>query len=438
MSTSIQTSKSYLFKLSIPIFFSNIAIPFAGLVDTGLMGNLSNEKFLAAISIAASVITMVFWSFGFLRMGTVGLVAQALGRKDYNEIILIFVRNLMLAVFIGLIIIFFKETILFLIEHFFKTSEETQNLIGRYISIRILSAPAELIIYVLAGFYLGLQKSIISSLMISIFCFGNAILSTILVIRYDLEIFGVATGTVIAAYSTVIIFLIFSYFQLRKKLKTSLTYKKIFNTKKLLNLFNINFDLLIRTILLTFSFLWVTYQGSKLGENYLAVNALLIQFIILASFFLDAYAFSTEAVVGYSVGKRIKKTFLEVVTNSFQLSIFSGLIISLIYLFTFRHIINELTDLDYLRFLSFNYVFWIVIIPPVASICYQFDGIFIGASQTAEMRNGMIISMVLFILSSQFLVTNFGNHGLWLSLLFFMIIRSITLNYYFHKILEKF
>ena len=438
MSTSIQTSKSYLFKLSIPIFFSNIAIPFAGLVDTGLMGNLSNEKFLAAISIAASVITMVFWSFGFLRMGTVGLVAQALGRKDYNEIILIFVRNLMLAVFIGLIIIFFKETILFLIEHFFKTSEETQNLIGRYISIRILSAPAELIIYVLAGFYLGLQKSIISSLMISIFCFGNAILSTILVVRYDLEIFGVATGTVIAAYSTVIIFLIFSYFQLRKKLKTSLTYKKIFNTKKLLNLFNINFDILIRTILLTFSFLWVTYQGSKLGENYLAVNALLIQFIILASFFLDAYAFSTEAVVGYSVGKRIKKTFLEVVTNSFQLSIFSGLIISLIYLFTFRHIINELTDLDYLRFLSFNYVFWIVIIPPVASICYQFDGIFIGASQTAEMRNGMIISMVLFILSSQFLVTNFGNHGLWLSLLFFMIIRSITLNYYFHKILEKF
>ena len=438
MSTSLQTSKSYLFKLSIPIFFFNIAIPFAGLVDTGLMGNLSNEKFLAAISIAASVITMVFWSFGFLRMGTVGLVAQALGRKDYNEITLIFVRNLMLAVFIGLIIIFFKETILFLIEHFFKTSEETQNLIGRYISIRILSAPAELIIYVLAGFYLGLQKSIISSLMISIFCFGNAILSAILVVRYDLEIFGVAAGTVIAAYSTIIIFLIFSYFQLRKKLKTSLTYKKIFNTRKLLNLLNINFDILIRTILLTFSFLWVTYQGSKLGENYLAVNALLIQFIMLASFFLDAYAFSTEAVVGYSVGKRIKKTFLEVVTNSFQLSIFSGLIISLIYLFTFRHIINELTDLDYLRFLSFNYVFWIVIIPPIASICYQFDGIFIGASQTAEMRNGMIISVVLFILSSQFLVTNYGNHGLWLSLLFFMIIRSITLNYYFHKILEKF
>jgi len=127
-----------------------------------------------------------------------------------------------------------------------------------------------------------------------------------------------------------------------------------------------------------------------------------------------------------------------VVTNSFQLSIFSGLVISLIYLLTFKYIINELTDLEYLKFLTFNYIIWIIIIPPVASICYQFDGIFIGASQTAEMRNGMIISVVLFILSSQFLVSNFGNHGLWLSFLFFMILRSITLNYYFNRILKKF
>ena len=438
MVTHSTTSKLYLFKLSIPIFFSNIAIPFAGLVDTGLMGHLNNEKFLAAISVAVSVITMIFWSFGFLRMGTVGIVAQELGKKNYNEIILCLIRNLILALFIGLIIISIKGPILNLIEHFFITTEETQNLINKYISIRILSAPAELIIYVLAGLYLGLQKTYISSLMISIFCIGNAILSSVFVVHLDLEILGVAAGTTIAAYSTVIIFLIFSFFQLKNKLKTSLTYKKIFNTKKLFNLFNINFDIFIRTVLLTFSFLWVTYQGSKLGENYLAVNTILIQFVMLASFFLDAYAFSTEAVVGYTVGRRIKKSFLEVVTNSFQLSIFSGLLISLIYLFTFKYIINELTDLDYLRYLTFNYIIWILIIPPIASVCYQFDGIFIGASQTPEMRNGMIISVMIFILSSQFFMSNFGNHGLWLSLLFFMIIRSITLNYYFNRILKNF
>ena len=438
MSTSVQTTKSYLLKLSIPIFFSNIAIPFAGLVDTGLMGHLGSEKFLAAISIATSVITMIFWSFGFLRMGTVGLIAQASGRKDHSEIIYILIRNLLLAFFIVLLIIFFKDLILFLIKNFFSTSEETFILIKNYISTRILSAPAELIIYVLAGYYLGLQKTNISSLMISIFCLSNAILSTILVVNYDLEIFGTAVGTVIAAYTTVVIFLTLAYFQLRNKLRSILTYKKIFNVLKLFQLFNINLDIFIRTILLTFSFLWVTYQGSKLGENYLAINNILMQFILLASFFLDAYAFSTEAIVGYTIGRKAKNSFLKVVLNSFQLSIFSGLIISLIYLLSFQLIINELTNLEYLKFLAFNYIFWIIIIPPVASICYQFDGIFIGASQTAEMRNGMVVSVILFITSSHFLVNNFGNHGLWLSLLFFMSIRSITLNYYFNRILKKF
>ena len=438
MAYYINTSKSYLFKLSIPIFFSNIAIPFVGLVDTGLMGNLNSGKFLAAISIATSVITMVFWSFGFLRMGTVSLVSKALGKRDYDEIILVYVRNLILALFIGLTLIIFKEHILFLVEYFFKTSQETRLLINKYISIRIISAPAELTLYVITGLYLGLQKTKIASLGVSIFCIGNIILSSIFVIYFDLEINGAAAGTLISAYITVVIFLIFSYFNLNNKLKISLTYKKIFNTRKLHKLFNINFDIFIRTILLTFSFLWITYQSSKLGENYLAVNAILIQFIMLASFFLDAYAFSTEAVVGYTIGRRAKNSFQEVVTNSFQLSIFSGLIISLIFLFTFKYIVNELTNLDYIRFLTLNYIFWIVIIPPIASVCYQFDGIFIGASQTPEMRNGMIFSVLAFIVSSNLLVKNFGNHGLWLALLFFMIIRSITLNYYFNRILKKF
>ena len=431
-------SKSYLFKLSIPIFFSNIAIPLVGLIDTALMGHLTSERFLAAISIATSVITMIFWSFGFLRMGTVGLVAQSYGRNDWNEIILTIVRHIIVAVFIGFFIIILKNPIIFLIEHFFKISQETQILINKYISIRIFSAPAELIIYVLVGLYLGLQKTKTSSLLITFFCISNIILSSIFVIHYELEIAGVAFGTLISSYLTVLIFLSLSYFQLKKHLYSSLTIKKIFNNKKLLQLLNINFDIFIRTILLSFSFLWVTYQSSKLGENYLAVNTILLQFIMMASFFLDAYAFSTEAVIGYTIGRRSEKSFFQVVANSFQLSIFSGLLISIIYLFFFEFIVSSITHLDYLRYLSFNYFMWIIIIPPVASICYQFDGIFIGASQTKEMRNAMFISVVVFIFSSYFLVANFGNHGLWLSLLFFMIIRSVTLNFYFNRILKNF
>ena len=432
------TSKSYLFQLSIPIFFSNIAIPFVGLVDTGLMGHLNSERYLAAISIATSVISLVFWSFGFLRMGTVGLVSQSLGRNNYNEIALIILRNLSIAFIIGFLILLLKNPILFFVEFFFKVSEETQQLINQYVSIRIYSAPAELTIYVLAGLFLGIQKTNVSSLLISIFCFGNAILSTILVTVYDLEILGAALGTVISAYASVIIFLIYAYLTLRDKISIRLNRSKIFNTKKLLTLFNINFDIFIRTIFLSFSFLWVTYQGSKLGENFLALNTILMQLIMMAAFFLDAYAFSTEAVVGYTIGKRSKKSFLEVVKNAFQLSFLTAIIISTLYLIFFETIISQLTDLEYLRYISLSYIVWILIIPPIASFCYQFDGIFIGASQTADMRNGTIVSVILFILSSEFLISIYGNHGLWLSLLFFMIMRSISLNYYFKNILRRF
>ena len=438
MKHSSYTSKSYLFKLSIPIFFSNMAIPFVGLVDTGLMGHLSSEKFLAAISISTSVITMILWSFGFLRMGTVSLIAQSLGIKNWNEIILVFVRNLIIALFFGLLIILLKNHVLFLIEYFFETSQETQLLINKYISIRIYSVPAELCLYVLIGLYLGLQKTKTASLIIAIFCIGNIILSLIFVVHFNLEILGAALGTIISAYITVIFFLTFSYFQLKKNLYIKLSITKIFNEKKILKLFNINFDIFIRTVLLTFSFLWVTYKSSQLGEYYLAVNTILLQLIMLASFFLDAYAFSTEAVVGYTIGKKSENSFLQTVTNSFQLSIITGLIISIIYFFLFQSIIDLLTDIDYLKYLAFNYFIWIVIIPPIASICYQFDGIFIGASQTSEMRNGMLVSVIIFIASSHFLVDNFGNHGLWAALLFFMIMRSITLNYYFNRILKNF
>ena len=249
---------------------------------------------------------------------------------------------------------------------------------------------------------------------------------------------GIAFGTVLSSYLTVLLFLVFTYFFIRNKFSIIPRFRKVFLKSKIFKLFNININIFIRTILLTFSFLMITYQGSKLGENYLAVNSILIQFIIIASFFLDAYAFSTESIVGYSIGKKSKKSFLTTVSNSFEISVTTGLVISILYLLFFKLIINSLTDLEYIRFLSYSYIFWIILIPPIASFCYQFDGIFIGASQTADMRNAMIISVVLFVILSFYLTKILGNHGLWFSLLVFMILRSITLNFYFYKILRKF
>ena len=409
-----------------------------GIVDTGLMGNLGETKYLAATSIATSVMTMIIWSFGFLRMGTVGIVSQAYGRGDYREIVRTLLRNFVVAMVIALIIIILKPLINISIQHFFSTSLETQKLINTYLNVRVFSVPAELTIYILVGFYLGIQKTKISSLMIVFLSILNIVFSSILVLSYDLNIFGVVLGTLISSFITVIIFSLFTYNFIIKKFKLIPRFEKIVIKSKLLKLFNINFDIFIRTLFLTFSFLWITYLGSKLGEDYLAVNIILMQFIILAAFFLDAYAFSSEGLVGFTIGKKNKNSFLSVVKNSIQISFITALIVSIVYIIFFKQIINIITDIEILRFISYKHFLWIIIIPPIASFCYQLDGIFIGASQTKEMRNAMIISVISFIAISIYLTKYFGNHGLWFSLMIFMILRSLTLKFYFNKILKKF
>ena len=435
---SSKFSKKQIILLSIPVFFSNLAIPLVGVVDTGLMGNLGETKYLAATSIATSVMTMVIWSFGFLRMGTVGIVSQAYGRGDYREIIKTLLRNFIIAMIISIVIIILKPLINNSIQYFFKTSLETQELINIYINVRVFSVPAELSIYILLGFYLGIQKTKISSLMIVVLSILNIVMSSLLVLSYDLNVFGVALGTLIASYVTIIIYFFYTRHFIIKKFKIVPQFKNLIIKSKILKLFNINSNIFIRTIFLTFSFLWITYLGSTLGEDYLAVNTILMQFIILAAFFLDAYAFSTEGIIGFTIGRKNKNSFLSVIKNSIQLSLLTAIIISILYLIFFKQIINTITDIEILRFISYQHIMWIIIIPPIASFCYQLDGIFIGASQTPELRNAMIVSVLSFIGISIYLTKYFGNHGLWFSLLLFMIFRSLTLRFYFKKILRKF
>tara|TARA_Y100000816_G_scaffold76003_1_gene51500 strand:- start:153 stop:1379 length:1227 start_codon:yes stop_codon:yes gene_type:complete len=408
------------------------------MVDTGLMGNLGETKYLAATSIATSVMTMIVWSFGFLRMGTVGIVSQAYGRSDYREIVKTLLRNFMIALASAFIILIFTPLIKISIANFFSTSDETSELINTYLNVRVFSIPAELVIYILVGFYLGIQKTKISSLLIVILSSLNIVFSTILVLTFDLNVFGVALGTLLASYITLIIFFIFTYNFIINKFKIIPKFENLIVKSKILKLFSINLDIFIRTLFLTFAFLWITYLGSRIGEDYLAVNTILMQFVILASFFLDAYAFSTEGIVGFTIGRRNQKSFLTVVKNSIQISFITALTISIIYIIFFKEIINILTDIEILRFISFQHILWVLIIPPVACFCYQLDGIFIGASQTKEIRNAMIVSVVGYVGVSILLTRYLGNHGIWFSLLLFMIFRSITLKFYFKNILRKF
>jgi MATE family multidrug resistance protein len=433
-----KSSIAYILKLSIPIFFANLAIPLVGIIDTALMGNLGNLSYLSATSVAANLFSMIFWSFGFLRMGTVGMVSQALGQNNYQEILNIILRNLFFVLIISTFIIFLQYYILNLSLQIFELNDLTKEFYTQYFKIRIYSAPGELTLYIITGLFVGLQKTKISSFAVGFFSVVNIILSVFFVKVYNLDIRGVAFGTLISALITSLLFLSYTFVYLKKYTLLSLNLYEIFKLDKLKNIFNINFNIFIRTILLTFSFLWFTYLGSQIGEDFIAANAILINLVFLSAFILDAYAFSTEGMVGYSLGKKDLNLFKIILKNSFILSSLTGLLISIIYFFISEHVINLMSDIEEIRLLSSNYSIWLIIMPFIASFCYQFDGIFIGVSQTKELRNAMIFSVTSFLILSIILTKYYFNTGIWISLCIFMILRALSLYYYMRRIYLRF
>ena len=434
---SDKSSIKYILSLSIPIFFANLAIPLVGIVDTALMGNMSNQGYLTATSIASSFFSLVFWSFGFLRMGTVGLVSQSFGRNDYKSILNIVFRNLLFVISISILLILFQKQLLNLCLIFFDLSLDTEKKFNDYFNIRIYSSFFELTIYIVVGLFIGLQKTKISSVAIGLLSVLNILFSSILVLKFNLNIKGVAYGTLLATGITSFLFLFYILYYLRKYVSLNFNIKEIVNTSKLKNLLEINLNIFLRTILLTFSFFWFTYLGGRIGEEFIAANTILLNLIFLSAFILDAYAFSTEGIVGYSIGKKNKILFTNIVKNSFILSSLTGILISLFYLFFKNSFIDFMTDIENVRDISYQYSFWLVLLPFVSSFCYQLDGIFIGASQTQELRNAMFISVVIHLISSFMLVEGFGNQGLWISLTIFLILRALTLVIYFNRIFLK-
>ncbi len=434
---SSKSSIQNIFKLSIPIFFANLVVPFVAIVDTGLMGNLDNSSYLVATSIAASIFSILFGSFGFLRSGTVGMISQADGSNDYEEIINIFLRNIIFVVIISFFLVIFQAYIYKISLSIFELSEETKIYFKDYFTLRIYSSFGELTIFVITGLFIGLQKTKTSSLVVGFYSVANIIFSLIFVLYYDLNVLGVALGTLVASTLSTIIFLFYTFYALSKITKLEFNTKKIFNFNKVKNIFNINLNIFIRSILLAFSFVYFTYLGNSISEQTVAANTILLNFIMLSAYILDAYAFSTEGIVGYSIGSKNLKLLKDVIKNSFILNTVTGLVICLIVFLSKNYYIMLMTDLSVIREISFSYSYWAIIIPFAASFCFLFDGIFIGASQTRELRNAMILSVAIYVSVSFVMIASFGNTGLWLSLCIFFIARALTLFVYMPRIYQR-
>ncbi len=434
---SIADRNLAVWRLAGPIILANISVPLLGAVDTAVIGHLEHAYLLGAVAIGAIIFQFIYWSFGFLRMGTTGLTAQALGASDLEETRAIFLRAILIGGFVGIALWLFQWPIIKISLLLFEASNHVEENAELYFFIRIWSTPAVLINYCLVGWFIGVRNTR-ATLILQIWMNGlNIILDLLFVIGFGWGVAGVASATVLAEVSTALGGLLLYRRHLRRmnpKIGSIIGIEKLFDRAKIKHMFSVNFDIFVRTFCLISAFAFFTAEAAKFGDVTLAANAILIQFQHFLSFGLDGFAHAAEALVGGAVGAKDRQTLRSVV----RISSLWALLVAGFYVLTYAllggMIINLLTDIEEVRRHAMEFLPWLIISPILSVWSFMLDGIFIGATHTREMRNGMLISLAVFIVIAFFLKSEYGNHGLWLSLMIFMVVRGVTLGMFYSKL----
>ena len=426
-----EVTRGRVWKIAWPIVLSNASVPLLGLADTFVIGNLGDAALIGAIAVGAMIFSFVYWGFGFLRMGTTGLVAQAAGARDEEEVRATLARAMMIAGAIGLTLILIQWPLRMAAFGLLDGSQAVETNAALYFKIRIWGAPATLASYAILGFLIGLQKSRVA-LVLQLFLNGlNILLDILFVIGFGWGVAGVAAGTLIAEVSAVVLGLALIVRLLHQRdphhgLKR-IAAEKLFHRETMVKTLSVNSDIMIRTLCLIFAFAWFTNQGAKSGDVILAANAILLQFVTFSAFFLDGFAFSAESLVGKSFGARDAGELKRAVLYSTQLAVATALGVSLILALFGLPAINFLTNVEAVREAATHFLPWAVAAPLASIWCFQLDGIFIGATRTSDMRNAMALSLGVYLVAWYFLQGVYGNHGLWASLTLFYFVRAATL-----------
>ena len=374
------------------------------------------------------IFNFLYWGFGFLRMGTTGLTAQAYGNNHNNEMINILGRAILVALASGLVLILFQWPVSQLAFYLIDASEDVEIHARIYFNIRIYAAPATLSLYAFHGWFLGIQNARYPLYLTLIVNFLNIVCNLVFIKIFHMAADGVALGTVLAQYFGMIIafYLMFRKFpQLLRKIAIS----KILNIPALKRFFAVNLDILIRTILLIFAFAFFIAKSAEFGDDVLAANTILMQFWNILAFGIDGFSFAAESIIGKYVGAKDKAGLLKAIRYIFIWGMGLAICYSIIYLIFGKAIIGIFTDKNTLVLLTFSYLGWTLIAPLINSVCYIWDGIYIGATASVAMRNSTIVATLLVFLPAYFITKPiFGNHGLWLSMTLFMLARGLTLS----------
>jgi MATE family multidrug resistance protein len=418
-----------------PIIISNISVPLVGAVDTAVVGHLPEPDSIGAVALGALIFTFLFWGFGFLRMGTTGFIARAYGANDQQALSDTLLRVLLLAVVLGAFIILLGHPLIQLALYLLDSSDSIESLAESYATIRIWSAPATLSIYVLTGIFIGLQNMRYVFVLQLVMNMINVLLDLLFVLGFDMGVEGVALATLIAEYLAALL----GFWLLRKPLSKAyknLNWTRLLERNAILALMKANGDIFVRTLCLVFSFGYFTAQSASMGDVILAANSILMHLQSILAYALDGFAHAAEALVGSAYGAGKQQQFKRAVKLTTVWGLVSALLISLIYWLFGDLILQLFTNIDAVLLSATTYLPWTIIAPVVSIWSFQLDGIFIGTGYTREMRNAMIFSMLVYLGLLVILVPALGNHGLFLSISLFMVVRALTLGYYYPRIVN--
>jgi MATE family multidrug resistance protein len=419
-----------------PMIISNLSVPLVGAVDTAVVGHLPAPHYIGAVALGAVIFSFLYWGFGFLRMGSTGFIARAYGANDETALGQIMLRFLMLGLLLGIVIILFGSPLIRIALYCIDSTVKVETLAQQYAHIRIWSAPATLCVYVFTGIFIGLHQTRLALVLQLVLNFTNIALDLLFVPILELGVAGVAWATLIAEYAAAFC----GFLLLRKTLTRALQsadWSQILEAGVVKEMMRSNGNIFIRTLCLVFSFAFFTAQSARHGELVLAANTILIHLQSIMAYGLDGFAFAAEALGGTAYGAKNLVNFKRAVTRTTLWSAAMALTISAGYLLFGHTILGWFTEISEVTDIADQYLVWMVIAPIASFLSFQLDGLFIGTGHTRSMRNAMVISTIGYLLLAYLFQLIWGNHGLFLALSCFMILRAITLMLYYPQIIRS-
>lgn len=416
--------------IALPSIVSNITVPLLGLIDVSIVGHLGAASYIGAIAVGGMLFNMIYWLFGFLRMGTGGLTAQAYGRHDLQEVTRILLRSLSISLLLALALLLLQYPIRNIAFMCMDTSEEVQQLATLYFHICIWGAPATLGLYGFTGWYIGMQNSRFPMFIAITQNIVNIAASLFFVFVLKMKVEGVALGTLVAQYAGLgmacLLWLAY-YRPLRKYLRQ----KALFDRAEMKRFFQVNRDIFFRTLCLIAVTVFFTSTGAAYGDVVLAVNALLMQLFTLFSYFMDGFAYAGEALSGKYIGAKDNQSLRLTIRHLFKWGIALSLLFTLLYGAGGKSFLGLLTNDTSVISASEEYIYWVLAIPLAGFSAFLLDGICIGATATHLMLRSMLVASASFFLLYYGLHDTLGNHALWMAFIVYLALRGVVQAFYY-------